>query len=122
MKPTQKELMIKKVTQALLGDIDPPLMTAPMALASEDVWVTLESGETLKAYFHSNGYCYSRGIPQRPDGGVFRWKREATITKGGGGSDREWRDERPWVVSWSTESPVAHPMGSRGRFRLFQQT
>lgn len=111
---------VRQVTRALLGDIVPPPMTSPQGLASADVWITLESGETLKGYFHMNGYCYSIGNLRRPDAGVFRWKRDAAL---GGSADATWRDERPWVVSWSMDCPTtASALGSRKKFRLIQQT
>jgi hypothetical protein len=98
VKLTAKELRIQKVTRALLGDVVPPPMTSPQGLASENVWVTLETGETLRAYFHRNGYCYSLGRLAR----IFRWARDATF---GGGATTKWRDGLPWVVSWSKEDP-----------------
>src|SRR5258708_4024356 len=91
---------IEQVTRALLGDIVPPPMTSPQGIASETVWVTTESGETYKGYFHINGYCYSRSNLQKPE--IARWMKEATI---GGGATREWREARPWVVSWSKDPP-----------------
>lgn len=125
MKPTKKELRIQKVTRALLDDVVPPPMDSPTKLTSGDVWVTLESGETLKAFFHCNGYSYitmSNGYCQREDEGIFRWKKDATI--GGGGATVKWRDERPWVLSWSKESPTTvSGLGNyRKRFLLLRQT
>src|SRR5258706_100947 len=115
MKLTKKE-RVRMVARALLGDIVPPPMTSPSGLASYDVWITLESGEAFKGYFHSNGYCYT----SRPVGIISRWKRDATVN---GGATAEWRDERPCVVSWSNDPPLeVSPKGSRARHRQRQQT
>lgn len=123
VKLTAKKLKIQQVTRALLGDIVPPPMMPPSGVVSENVWVTLESGEILRAYFHSNGYCYDRARGQE---GIFRWARNATI---GGGATEVWRAERPWVVSWSNDAPTkaappgkAAPLGGRKKFRLLLQT
>lgn len=118
VKSTEKE-KIGKVTRALLGDTVPPPMNSPTGLASENVYVTLESGETLRAYFHSNGYCYAVGAPKREDTGIFRWEKDATT---GYGATVEWREKRPWVASWSKDPPttVLAP-GSRRKFRTLQQ-
>src|SRR5260221_5325602 len=95
MKLTKKE-GARMVAGALLGDIVPPPMTSPSGLASYDVWITLESGEAFKGYFHSNGYCYT----SRPVGIISRWKRDATVNCR---ATAEWRDARPCVVFWSHE-------------------
>src|SRR5260221_12472081 len=114
MKLTKKE-RVRMVARALLGDIVPPPMASPSGLASYDVWITLESGEAFKGYFHSNGYCYT----SRAEGIISRWKRDAT---GNGGATAEWRDERPCVVSWSNDPPLeGSPKGSRARHRQRQQ-
>jgi hypothetical protein len=95
-----KKERIAKVKRALLGDCVPPPMDMPNGYASRYVWVILEDGSVHYAYFHGNGYAYEGNHTSNT--GIFRWKREAITT---GSATLQWREARPWVISWSATDP-----------------